>query len=77
MEYYQKRKAVHAYYQKLVKPVYTKSGLTDMEFSILMFLHYYPETNTSFVKKVTEGISKKEVELFDSLIDRMYANIKE
>lgn len=137
MEYYQKRKAVHAYYQKLVKPVYTKYGLTDMEFSILMFLHYYPEintasdlvktasfskshvsmavnnlvkngyletsfennnhktvhlhlldkadsvikegheTNTAFVKKVTEGISKEEIELFDSLLERMYTNIKE
>ena len=136
MEYYQKRNAVHAYYQKVVKPVYTKFGLTDMEFSIIMFLHYYPEistasdivktasfskshvsmainslvkngylktsfennnhktihlhlqdkadsviseghaANVSFVKKVTEGISKKEVELFDSLLDRMYENIK-
>lgn len=135
MEYYQKRKAVHAYYQKTVKPVYTKYGLTDMEFSIIMFLHYYPETDTasdivkyegftkshvsmavknlvengyirtsyeannhksvhlhllekadaviveghkaniSFIKKITEGISEEEVKLFDSLIERMYANI--
>ena len=137
MEYYQKRKAVHAFYQKTVKSVYTKYGLTDMEFSIIMFLHYYPEIDTAsdivryegfskshvsmavksllhngylkasyeennhksvhlhlldkadsvidegntanlkFINKITEGISKQEIDLFDSLIERMYKNITE
>ena len=47
MTYWENQKAIKALYELCSRPVRMKYGLTQMEYSILLFLHRNPDCDTA------------------------------
>lgn len=61
MFYWEKQKKIKALYDLYSKPVRTKYGLTQMEYSVLMFLHRNPAYDTASYIVSTGQFAKSHV----------------
>jgi len=61
MVYWEKQKKIKALYELYCRPVRLKYGLTQMEYSILLFLHRNPECDTACSIVQTSRFTKSHV----------------